>query len=109
MTRDTVWVETPAAEATSLIVARPDLWSTVIDPVIVPVIDNRIGHLAYPVQVTNVMTGLRNCRGPEAARRRPGGGRLRPGRTLEQRWRRTRWARWAAFSASSWSSAGTAS
>jgi hypothetical protein len=61
MTRDTVWVETPAAEATSLIVARPDLWITVIDPVIVPVIDNRIGQTAYPEQVMNVMSGEGAC------------------------------------------------
>jgi hypothetical protein len=61
MTRDTVWVETPAAEATPLIVARPDLWITVIDPVIVPVIDNRIGQTAYPEQVMNVMFGEGPC------------------------------------------------
>src|SRR3990172_604329 len=74
MTRDTVWVETPAAEATSFIVARPDLWITVIDPVIVPVIDNRIGQTAYPEQVMNVMSaggpGGKGQEGP-AARRRP--------------------------------------
>jgi ACR3 family arsenite efflux pump ArsB len=47
ITRDTVCVDTPAAEATSFIVDRPDLRCTyiapaVIVPVIVPVIDNII-------------------------------------------------------------------
>ena len=40
MTRETVWVDTPATEATSLMVARAILWTMREISVIVPVIDN---------------------------------------------------------------------
>ncbi|OGO24385.1 MAG: hypothetical protein A2Y54_01825 [Chloroflexi bacterium RBG_16_51_16] len=51
MTLETVWVETPAAEATCLMVERPVFGFNVI----VPVIDNILFEDGYIPQVTNVM------------------------------------------------------
>src|SRR3972149_6076318 len=62
ITRETVWVETPAAEATCLIVSRLDLRGIVIDHGIDHGIDNRLVELWDRRQLTN---DLLRCDSPQ--------------------------------------------